>query len=190
MEFAAAALASVAEAGMAAGTAAATAATGPAGVAGLASFLPSVGTAASVLSGGATVLSVLNANRAGEAKAMALDAQADDAVTQSRLEAVQGLDRRTSLKAAMAAHLGNRDVATAASGTDLSFGTPVIARAQEVKEGERALSIDQDTEDSRVARLRERSANYRIQARQASAGGLGTAAALALQGAASFLKRG
>lgn len=187
MEFAAAALASIAEAGTAAvsaGTAAA------AGGGSLVAGLGGISTAATILAGGATVLSVLNAQRAGEAKSQALNAQADDADTQTRIEALQGLDRRTSLKTQMVQALGNRDVAAAASGTDLSFGTPVIARAQAVKDSERALSIDQDTTETRIARLRERAANYRIQASQAYAGGLGTAAAAALQGGATILKRG
>jgi hypothetical protein len=186
MEFAAAALASVASAG----GAVATAATGPAGIFGLASLAPSGGTAASVLSGGATVLGMLNATRAGDAKAQALNAQADDADTSTLLEHNQGLDRRSSLKAQLVQQLGSRDVATAASGTDLSFGTPVLARAENLRDGERALAVDQGTEDSRIARLRERAANFRIQAKQASAGGLGTAAALALDGAAKFKLRG
>lgn len=144
----------------------------------------------SVLSGGATVLSMLNANRAGEAKAAALNAQADDADTQTQIEQIQGTARQTSLKKALVAQLGERDVATAASGVDISFGTPAIARRQDITDSERALSIDQDTTDSRAARLRERAANYRIQAQQASAGGLGTAAALALEGGAKLFKRG
>jgi hypothetical protein len=190
MEFAAAALSSIAEAGAGIGSSIATAATGPAGIFGLGQFIPGAGTAASILGGGATVLSVLNAQRAGEAKSMALNASADDAMTQTQIEALQGLDRRTSLKAAMVQHIGERDVATAASGTDISFGTPTIARAQAIKDGERAASIDADTTETRIARLRERAANYRIQAAQASAGGLGTAAALALDGGAKILKRG
>ncbi|WP_143199915.1 hypothetical protein [Bradyrhizobium sp. NAS80.1] len=150
----------------------------------------SASSAFSILSGASTVLSVLNANRAGEAKAAALNAQADDADTQTQIEQIQSTARQTSLKKALVQQLGERDVATAASGIDLSFGTPAIARRQDVTDSERALSIDQDTTDTRIARLRERAANYRIQAQQASAGGLGTAAALALEGGAKLLKRG
>jgi hypothetical protein len=192
MEFAAAALTSIASsfggasaAGAGAGAAASAGAAATAG-----SSLFSASTAFSVLSGGATVLSVLNAQRAGEAKAAALNAQADDADTQTQIEQLQSTERQTSLKKSLIAQLGQRDVATAASGVDLSFGTPAIARQQDITDSERALSIDQNTTDGRVARLRERAANYRIQASQASAGGLGQAATLALEGGAKLFKRG
>jgi hypothetical protein len=187
MEFAAAALTAVTSAGSAAaagGTAAAASSFS------LASLIPSVSTAASILSGGATVLSVLNANREGEAKAKALNLQADDAIIQTQIETLQGIDRRSSLKAAYAKAMGDRDVATAASGVDLSFGTAAIARKEATADTERALSIDEETTNSRVARLKERAANYRIQAEQARAGGLAKAAGLALEGGAKLLNRG
>lgn len=192
MEFAAAAISTIASslgtAGAASGATAA--ASGATAAASAGSTLFSASSAFSILSGASTVLSVLNANRAGEAKAAALNAQADDADTQTQIEQTQATARQTSLKKALVQQLGERDVATAASGIDLSFGTPSIARRQDITDTERALSIDQDTTDSRVARLRERAANYRIQAQQASAGGLGNAAALALEGGAKLLKRG
>ncbi len=152
--------------------------------------LGGMSTAASILSGGATVLSVLNAQRAGEMKAQALNAQADDADVSGQLEGLQGTDRRNSLKAQLTQAIGDRDVAAAASGVDLSFGTPAVARAQAQRDGERALAIDQDTQDFRVARLKERAAGYRAQAIGANAAGLGTAAALALQGGAQLARRG
>jgi hypothetical protein len=185
MEFAAAALTSLASAGGTAGaTAAATSSFS------LASLLPSASTAASILSGGATVLSVLNAQRAGDAKAMALEAQADDAIAQSRLETIQSMDRQSSLKKSLALALGQRDVATAASGTDISFGTAAIARREAISDSERALASDQATTDLNVSRLKQRAGNYRIMAEQARAGGLANAASLALEGGAKLLKRG
>ncbi|WP_456681668.1 hypothetical protein [Bradyrhizobium sp. USDA 3311] len=174
--------------GTASAASGATAAASTAATAG--STLFSASSAFSVLSGASTVLSMLNANRAGEAKAQALNAQADDADLQTQVEQTQGIARQTSLKKALVAQLGERDVATAAGGTDLSFGTAAVARRQDVTDSERALSVDQDTTDLRVARLRERAANYRIQGQQASAGGLGSAAALGLEGAAKLFKRG
>jgi len=186
MEFAAAAMTTMAQGlGTAGAGAAAAGSTAAAG-----SSLFSASSAFSIMSGASTVLSVLNANRAGEAKAMALNAQADDAETQTLIEANQGISRQTSLKKSLVQQLGERDVATAASGVDASFGTPAISRRQDVKDTERALSIDQQTTDVRVARLRERAANYRVQADQARAGGLGSAASLALEGAAKLFKRG
>lgn len=191
MEFAAAALTSIASGAGQVGTAL-FGMTGAAGVPSIPGLLTgaTASTAASILSGGATVLSVVNAGRAADAKSMALEAQADDAVTQSRIATLQGIDRQNSLKAAMVDRIGTRDVATAASGVDLSFGTAAIARRQEISDTERALAIDNDTTNLQVTRLSERAANYRIQARQASAGGLATAASLALEGGAKLLRRG
>lgn len=185
MEFAAAALASVASTASAGATAIGGAVSGLfTGATGFAS------TAASILSGGATVLSVLNAQQSGEEKANNLMMQAADSETNARIEQLQGTDRANSLKAKLVQQLGDRDVATAASGVDLSFGTPVVARSQALTDGERALSIDADTTETRIARLRERAANYRISADQARAGGLGRAATLALEGGARLMRRG
>lgn len=156
----------------------------------LMSALGSTSTLSSILSGGATIASVLNAQRAGEDKAFGLNLQADDADLSARVEAVQGLQRRTSLKASLVQAVGDRDVAAAASGIDLSFGTPTIARGEAIRDGERAVADDQETENFRKSRLAEKASNLRIMAGQARAGGLGNAAALALQGGASLLKRG
>ncbi len=195
MEFAAAALTSIGSTISGATAAAVPGAIGATSIGGAplvaaGSSLFSASTAFSVLSGASTVLSMLNANRAGKEKAAALNSQANDADVQGQIEQTQGISRQTSLKKALVAQLGERDVATAASGVDLSFGTAAVARRQDVTDSERALSVDQSTTDLRVARLRERAANYRIQAQQASAGGLGTAAALALEGGAKLFKRG
>lgn len=182
MEFAAAALTSIASAGGASAAAGSTFS--------LASLLPGASTASSILSGASTVLSVLNAQRAGEAKAMALEAQADDAIAQSQLENIQGMDRQSSLKRSLALALGQRDVATAASGTDISFGTAAIARREAITDADRALATDQETTNLNMSRLNQRSANYRIMAEQARAGGLANAVSLALEGGAKLLKRG
>jgi hypothetical protein len=203
MEFAAAALASVAStvsagasaigSGIASLSGASFGLTGStfgATAGGLSSFLPSLSTTASILSGGATVASVLAAQRAGEQKATALEMQAADAETNTQVENVQGIQRRASIKQALLQTIGERDVATAASGVDLSFGTPVTARNQAISDGERALSLDQNTQDFNVARLRQRASNYRMMASDARSGALGTAAGLALEGGAKLLRRG
>ncbi|MDF3809260.1 MULTISPECIES: hypothetical protein [Rhodopseudomonas] len=158
--------------------------------AGLGASLGGLSTAASILSGGATVASVLMANQAGQQQAAALNMQASDAEMSARLEQVQGLQRRNSIKAALVDAIGERDVAAAASGVDLSFGTPAIARDQAQIEGSRALTVDQNTESFNRSRLFERAANYRTMAKQASAGGLGKAATLALEGGAKLARRG
>lgn len=191
MEFAAAALSSLATAGAEIGsTIAAGASSVSAAGSSLLAATGGASTWASILSGGATVASVLAMQQSGETKAFALNAQADDADLQARVEQVQGLDRRISLKAQLVQAVGERDVAAAASGVDISFGTPSLARSEAVKDGERAIDLDQSTEDFRRQRLLEKAGNLRIQANQARSGALGSAAALALEGGAKLLKRG
>lgn len=188
MEFAAAALSSIAGAASSAGSALVGAVTSVGST--LTSALTSTSGWASILSGGATVASVLAMQEAGETKAWNYQMQADDAELQARVEQVQGLDRRNSLKAALVQAVGERDVAAAASGVDLSFGTPAIARSEAIKDGERALSTDQATEDFRRQRLLERAGNLRLMAGQARSGALASSAALALEGGAKLLRRG
>lgn len=179
MEFAAAALSSIAGA---AGTVASAGS-------GLLSAVGGASTVFSIMSGGATVASVLQSQRAGEQQARSLNLQAQDAESNVAIEQVQGLERRNSIKQSLVRALGERDVAAAASGVDLSFGTPAIARQEAQAEGERALRLDQSTEDLRVARLRERAASYRQLALEARAGGLGKAAIAALEGGARLANR-
>lgn len=197
-EFAAAALASVAavtaEAAPVAASLGGAAATGAAAATTGASIFSSLAGAgsivSSILAGGATVASVLNQQRAGEQRAQNLELQATDAQLNSRIEATQGLERRVSLKQSLVQTLGERDVATAASGVDLSFGTPTIARQQAVTDAERALAIDSNTEELRRARLLERAGNFRLMASQAREGTLATSAVTALEGGARLLRRG
>jgi hypothetical protein len=68
------------------------------------------------------------------------------------------------MRAAMLQAIGERDVAFAASGTDISFGTPTLARDEAQSEAERAFTIDLGTEQAKVARMKERATNLRLQA--------------------------
>lgn len=130
---------------------------------------------ASILQGGATLLGAMSAIQAGNAEADALNAQAIDAEAQKPFEMLQGMSRRSSIRREMLAALGDQDVAYAASGVDLSFGTPAQARREAFREGDNALTNDQATEESRLTRLTERSNNYRRAARRARSRGYVTA---------------
>lgn len=143
----------------------------------------------SILSGGATAASVLAAKKAADDKARSYEYAAADAETETQIEAVAGLQRRASLKRQFAQAVGERDVATAASGVDVSFGTPSVIRAKMEGDTTRAVTLDQETENLRVARLRERAASYRIMAQDARAGGLLKAAGIGLEGAAGLARR-
>lgn len=194
MEFAAAALTTIAGSGSLAGSSlGSAAAAGAAGAGAGGSLLASLGSTsmwASILAGGATVASVLANQRAGQTQAFSYEMAANDAELETKIEEVQGIERRTSLKAALVQALGDRDVATAASGVDLSFGTPTVARSEAIKDTERALSSDQATEEFRVARLRERASNYRMMAAQSRGGTLAKSAGIALEGAGRVIRRG
>lgn len=161
-----------------------------AGAAGLGGLLGSTSTWAGLLSGGATVASVLQARRAGEQEAHKLNLAAGDADLEAKIEQIRGLERRNSLKAKFVEAVGERDVAYAASGVDLTFGTPAIARQEAVRDTERALAIDQDTENLRRSRLLERAGNYRLAAAQAREGGIFKAIGLGAAGLGGMLRRG
>lgn len=146
----------------AAGTAAATAA--PVAASGL--------SLSSILQGTATVLGVVSSFAAGNAEADMLEMQAEDAEREKPLENLQGIERRSSIKKAMVDALGAQDVAYAASGVDLSFGTARAARTDAYREADLALTSDAGTQQTRVARLDERARNYRSQAKQARRAGM------------------
>lgn len=152
-------------AGGAAATAA-TAATGAAAAAGPGLSL------SSILSGVATVGGFVSSIMAGNAEADAARAAAIDAEREQSLENLQGINRRRSLKAAAAEALGEQDAAYAASGVDLSFGSAAEARRRALRETDMALTSDGGTQETRVARLQERAANYRRQAGRARMAGV------------------
>jgi hypothetical protein len=125
-----------------------------------------------ILQGTATVLGVVSALGAGNADAAQATMAANDAESEKSLESLQGINRRQSIRRQMADALGAQDVAYAASGTDLSFGTAKAARTDAYREADLALTSDNSTETTRVSRLAERAANYRAMAKQAKMGGV------------------
>lgn len=112
-------------------------------------------------------LGALSTLSAGEEKADALNASAADADMQAGNERIVGQERRSSLKRQAADEIAQKQAAYAAGGVDLSFGTPQIAQAQDVRDAEHALAVDQGTEDQRVARLAGRAAELRSAAKSA-----------------------
>lgn len=125
----------------------------------------------SILQGTATALSVVGGLRAAQMQADARNAQAEDAKLEASMEGTRGIERRTALRQRMVEDLGARDVAYAASGVDLSFGTPATARNQAVSDANAALSTDAQTENIRANRLMSRAAQYRMMAEDAQASG-------------------
>lgn len=200
MQFAASALASVAKSiggaigfgGAAAGGAGAAAKTG-----GLLATLGKASTWGSILSGGATVLSLMAQRQANtsmmvgaEMDALNLEGQAEDTRIEIGQERVSGENRRNSIRRALLETIGDRDAAYAASGVDLSFGTPAVAREQAAASAERALGQDRDTQEINVSRLEQRAANLRTRAAFTRRSAQRTAGTNNLAMAAQILRRG
>ncbi|GCA49303.1 hypothetical protein KGO5_01746 [Sinorhizobium sp. KGO-5] len=143
----------------------------------------------SLLQGTATVFSAFSALGAGEADAEQFELAADDAAREKPLETLQGINRRSGIKAEMMNRIAEQDVANAASGVDLSFGTPMQARQDAFRQGDLALSTDVGTEQTRIARLTEREANYRKRAKRARSAGMLDALTIGLTGATSIADR-
>lgn len=126
---------------------------------------------AGILSGSASLLQMAQLREAGAEKASALNLAADDTRTEIGMENVRQMERANTLKSSLLQAIGERDAAYAASGTDLTFGTPAVARDQAATEAERTLAIDDATTSSRIARLNERASSLRLQAAQARRSG-------------------
>lgn len=125
----------------------------------------------SILQGTATALSVVGGLRSAQMQADAREAQAADAKLEASMEGTRGIERRNAIKQRMVEDLGARDVAYAASGVDLSFGTPATARNQAVSDANAALSTDAETENIRRNRLLSRAAQYQMMADDARGSG-------------------
>lgn len=169
----------------------------PAG--GLASFAPAAAAGgaaagglslASILQGGATVLGVVSTFAAGQREDDLAQAAAIDAQRESAMETLQGISRRSSIRAAMAEAVGAQDVAYAASGTDLTFGTASRARKDAYREADLALTTASGTEQIRGIRLMERAKNYRSAGRRARGAAVLEGLAMGADGFASIARRG
>ncbi|PPQ39375.1 hypothetical protein SAMN06265338_103221 [Rhodoblastus acidophilus] len=165
MEFAAAALSSLAS-GLGGAATAATSAVSSVG-----SAIGGASTFASILQGGAGLVGAMSAVRSGDAQAEALRQAALDAEQDRRAVGVDSINQQTSLRKALIQSLGERDVAYAASGVDTSFGTPAVARQAAEADTQNALSQVQDDTAAKQARLSARAASYRQQASEASSAG-------------------
>jgi hypothetical protein len=145
---------------------------------------------ASILQGTATVLGVVSAIGAGNAEATQNELAANDAEADQATESLQGINRRASIRKQMAQALGSEDVAYAASGVDLSFGTAKEARTDAYREADLALNTATGTEQSRVSRLAERAASYRAAAKSSRRMGIFNALSGGVDNLLSFQQRG
>lgn len=171
------------------GAAAGTAAAGAAAGAGAAAAGTGI-SLASILQGTATVLGVVSAIGAGNAEATQNELAANDADAEQATETLNGIQRRTSIRKQMADALGAQDVAYAASGVDLSFGTAKEARTDAYREADLGLTSATSTEQSRVSRLAERAASYRAAAKTSRRMGIFNALSGGVDNLLSFNQRG
>jgi len=144
---------------------------------------------ASLLQGTATVFGAVSALNAGKADAEAAELAAQDAEREKPLETLQGINRRAGIKQKMMEQVGEQDVAYAASGVDLSFGTPTAARKEAFRNADLEWTSDVGTEQTRVARLDERAANYRKRAKRARSAAAIDALGIGLKGFSSIAER-
>ncbi|BCH59198.1 hypothetical protein RvVAR0630_18220 [Agrobacterium vitis] len=179
------------------GTAAAGTAGAVGGAVGTAGTVGTVGGAAagglsisSILQGTAGVLSAVSAVSAGNAQAEGYEQAATEAQSNQRLTTLEGISRRSSIKQAMVDQVGKQDVAYAASGTDLSFGTPTQARKEAFREADLGTATQVGTEQTTQAQLSDRERNYRKMAGKARLGGWVSAATSLFSTGSSIKARG
>lgn len=144
----------------------------------------------SILQGAAGLVGAMSAMRVGQSQADAYRSQAADTRLDVTQEATDATDRQTSLRKQLLASLGERDTAYAASGVDLSFGTPQTARNEAIVAANDAISRDQSTSDVRKSRLRSRADTLDAMAGDAEDAGSIRAAGIGLSTAASIFGRG
>jgi hypothetical protein len=168
--------------------AAATAATATAATATAASAAPSF--FATALQGGMSVMSAMSAVRAGDAQADSYREQSAASLFDAKNEQINSTNRQAGLRRELVESLGQRDAAYAASGVDLSFGTPAVARDQAIDDANRALEGDSANRDMRVARLKERSAGFDRMAKESARSGRLKALGVLGQTAISAVRRG
>lgn len=144
---------------------------------------------ASLLQGTATVFGMVSALNAGKADAEAAELAAQDAEREKPLETLQGINRKAGIKQKMMEQIGEQDVAYAASGVDLSFGTPMATRKEAFRNADLELTSSNGTEQTRVARLDERAANYRKRAKRARSAAAMDAIGIGLKGFSSIAER-
>ncbi|WP_127523667.1 hypothetical protein [Mesorhizobium sp. Z1-4] len=169
----------------------AAAAAGVAGAATTATTVASSGISlASILQGVATVAGVVASISAANAEAETQELAADDADREQAIETVQGIERRSSIKRALVDAIGAQDVAYAASGLDLTFGTAAQARKDAYREADLGLTSATGTEQISSSRLMERAANYRTAAKRTRTLGLFKGLSQGIGGFSSLIRRG
>ncbi len=200
MEFAAAAVAAIGSMFTTGATAAGAGATAAAGASAAASAGAAAGAGSSLfsmgslltgaLSGGLSLMSAMQAAKAGKIEAAQMQMQADAARQDATQASLDGEAKQSSMRRDLVAELGRRDVAYAASGVDVSFGTPAQASAQAMDDAYAAMNAAGADVQSRVGRYRTRAAMYEAAGADRLAAGYAKGGGLLLSSALDIVKRG
>lgn len=126
----------------------------------------------SILTGTASLLSVISGMAGASADAEALNQQAREADMEQQTAAVKGKANQLAIKREMMDAVGQRDVAAAASGVDLSFGTAAQVRKEAFREADQALDSNSLTTMSTMSQYEQRAATYRKRAKQVKSAGI------------------
>lgn len=129
-------------------------------------------TLSQIISGTASLLSVFAGMAGANADAEALEQQAQEANMAQQTEGVKGKANQLAIKREMMDAIGQRDVAAAASGVDLSFGTAAEVRKDAFREADQALNSNSFTTMSNMGQYEERAANFRKRAKQVKSAGI------------------
>lgn len=150
----------------------------------------SLSTILGILSGVATVASVVGGLQSAEASAHMAETNALDATLEEGQQRNQAAQRGSAMKRELARILGENDVAIAAAGIDLSGGIATSSRAAAKADAARELSIDRGDDESRRAMLKARANGYRRQASSYRAGGMLAAVGKAAEFGIGLAERG
>lgn len=145
--------------------------------------------ASNALQGQASAQQAAQVVRAGYQQSDNFTAEAVNTDNQGTIEELSADDRQDTMRRDLLRRLGERDVAYASSGVDLSFGTPGQARDEAIADTNRALAIDTETANYNRSRLDERAAGFRQRAREARTGALDQANLIGTQNQISMLRR-
>jgi len=124
-----------------------------------------------ILQGGATALTAMGAIQQGQAEAAQLRSQAADARFQAMQKPLEARNDQDSMRRDLLKAVSQNDVVNAASGLDLSFGTPASAREAQKADAATALSAVGAKATAEQQRLMLVSKSLMAQAREANKAG-------------------
>ena len=146
--------------------------------------------AASILSGVATIGGALATLGAAKSQSNSYKAAAQETETEAVAADTQAVQKQTQMKRELMRVLGENSVTAAAAGLDLGSGIAADTNADAEAKAATEITIDRSSQDARRAAFRARAAGLRSQAKSAMSAGLFNAFGQVAGGGAELLKRG